>query len=77
MKVVVIKAIIIITMTVLAIVILAADYKVEKSLYNNGYCTCDNEWRLLNVSDHQYYFVCDKCGNTIHTTFSPSRLKED
>lgn len=77
MKVTVIKAIIVITMIVLGAILLVADYKVEKSFYNNGYCTCDNEWRLLNVSDHKYYFVCDKCGNTIHTTFSPNRLKED
>ncbi len=73
----VIKVIAEITILILVVVLAVAHYKIDKSLYNNGYCTCDNRFRLLNVSDHKYYFVCDKCGNTFYTSYSPSWLKED
>lgn len=77
MKVTVIKAIVAITTISLIIILAVAEFKLEKSVYNNGYCSCDNKWRLLNVSDHNYHYVCDKCGNTISLRFSPNNLKED
>lgn len=45
--------------------------------WNNGYCTCGNEWNFKNV-DHVkngsnlYYWHCGNCGNVIelHSEFS-------
>lgn len=56
---------------------MVAEFKLEKSYYNNGYCSCGGKWRLLNVADHNYHYICDECGNTLSCKFSPNRLKED
>lgn len=76
-KTTIIKAIACIAVLILTIILMVTEFKLEKSMYNNGYCSCDGKWRLLNVADHNYHYVCDKCGNTISCKFSPNRLKED
>lgn len=45
------------------------DGKSAETAYNNGYCTCGTEWRLLNIQKYRghmiYYYICDNCGRTI------------
>ena len=45
------------------------DVKSNERAWNNGYCTCGTEWRLLNVQKYRgrtiYYYTCDNCGRTI------------
>lgn len=77
MKETVIKAIAWITTISLIIILMVAEFKLEKSMYNNGYCSCGGEWHLLNIADHNFHYICDNCGNTLSCKFSPNRLKED
>ena len=45
------------------------DRKSAETAWNNGYCTCGTEWRLVNVQKYRghmiYYYTCDNCGRTI------------
>ena len=45
------------------------DIKSAETAWNNGYCTCGTEWRLVNVQKYRghmiYYYTCDNCGRTI------------
>lgn len=45
------------------------DRKSSETAWNNGYCTCGTEWRLVNVQKYRghtiYYYTCDNCGRTI------------
>lgn len=45
------------------------DEKSAGTAWNNGYCTCGTEWRLVNVQKYRghtiYYYTCDNCGRTI------------
>ena len=45
------------------------DVKSDERAWNNGYCTCGTEWRLLNAQKYRshmiYYYTCDNCGRTI------------
>lgn len=46
-----------------------SDRKSAETAWNNGYCTCGTEWRLVNVQKYRrhtiYYYTCDNCGKTI------------
>ena len=43
--------------------------KSAKTAWNNGYCTCGTEWRLVNVQKYRghtiHYYICDNCGRMI------------
>lgn len=43
--------------------------KSAETAWNNGYCTCGTEWRLVNIQKYHgqtiYYYTCDNCGRTI------------
>ena len=45
------------------------DVKSDERAWNNGYCTCGTEWRLVNAQKYRghtiYYYTCDNCGRTI------------
>lgn len=45
------------------------DGKSAETAWNNSYCTCGTEWRLVNVQKYRghtiYYYTCDNCGRTI------------
>ena len=45
------------------------DRKSAETAWNNGYCTCGTEWRLVNAQKYRghtiYYYTCDNCGRTI------------
>lgn len=59
---------------------MVSDTKRDDELYNGGYCTkCGSPYRFAGVENHkssgsEYYWTCDKCGNTISVyTFYDSR----
>ena len=45
------------------------EQKQNQILWNDGYCTCGTEWRLVNVQRYRgqtlYFYTCDNCGRTI------------
>ena len=44
----------------------------DESVWNEGYCECGCEWKLLNIQHiknggDNYYYACDDCGDSIMT----------
>ena len=67
------KFVIALLVTVLSSFLITNDFYTERksaeTAWNNGYCTCGTEWRLVNVQRYRgymiYYYTCDNCGRMI------------
>lgn len=67
------KSAIALLVAVLSSSLIAGGFYIERksaeTAWNNGYCTCGTEWRLVNVQKYRghtiYYYTCDNCGKTI------------
>ena len=67
------KFVIALLVAVLSSFLITNDFYTERksaeTAWNNGYCTCGTEWRLVNVQRYRgymiYYYTCDNCGRMI------------
>ncbi len=48
------------------------EYRYDEKTWNNGYCECGGNWRLVDVvhyknSGNKYYYECEDCFSSICT----------